>query len=137
LKRHIEDLEDDFENLAEQILLNWKRSQLSSTSAWFAKQFDAWQGTNLPCSILAAFMSSTKRSDGWALERLWIARPTHRFFCKALMAQQFAPRNTIWQVIWPCSTTCSWTPNSSWMKPRGRIECMALNTTSRWAGASF
>jgi hypothetical protein len=43
LKRHIKDLEDDFEDLAEQILLNWRRSSLPSTIAWFAKQFDAWR----------------------------------------------------------------------------------------------
>ncbi len=45
LKRQIEDLQDDFENQAKQILLNWKRSSLQSKSAWFAEQFDAWQAT--------------------------------------------------------------------------------------------
>lgn len=43
LKRHIRDLEDDFDNLAKHILLNWKRSSLPSTTAWFADRYDAWQ----------------------------------------------------------------------------------------------
>lgn len=43
LKQHIEDLKDDFESHAKQLLLDWKRSNLPSTAAWFAKQYDAWQ----------------------------------------------------------------------------------------------
>lgn len=46
LKRHIVDLKDDFSDLAKRILLDWKRSNLSTISAWFAEQFDAWAKTN-------------------------------------------------------------------------------------------
>jgi hypothetical protein len=45
LKRHIMDLKDDFEDRAKLILSDWKRSNLSSTSTWFAKQYDAWAKT--------------------------------------------------------------------------------------------
>ena len=45
LKRHIKDLEDDFEDRAKRVLLNWKRSSLASTTAWFAQQFNAWKET--------------------------------------------------------------------------------------------
>ena len=43
LRRHIEDLKDDFQDLAKHILLHWNRTNIESTTAWFAKQFDAWQ----------------------------------------------------------------------------------------------
>lgn len=45
LKRHIKDLEDDFEVLAEQILLDWKRSDLPRRIAWFSKKYAAWHDT--------------------------------------------------------------------------------------------
>jgi hypothetical protein len=43
LKHHIADLEYDFEFTAKQIFLNWKRTNLSTTTAWFAQWFDAWE----------------------------------------------------------------------------------------------
>jgi hypothetical protein len=42
LKRHITDLEGDFEHIAKRLFLNWKRSSLPSVSAWLAERFDAW-----------------------------------------------------------------------------------------------
>jgi hypothetical protein len=42
LKRHIKDLEDDFESLAKKLLPNWKRSQLHATVQWFAQRHEAW-----------------------------------------------------------------------------------------------
>ena len=43
LKSHIADLEDDFEDIAKHVLLNWKRTNLSTTTAWFAERFEAWR----------------------------------------------------------------------------------------------
>jgi hypothetical protein len=43
LKKHIKDLEGDFDDIAKRILLHWKRNNLPSAVRWFAKQFDDWQ----------------------------------------------------------------------------------------------
>ena len=45
LKRHIEDLEEDFEDLAKIIFQNWKTSSMSRTTELFANQFEAWEAS--------------------------------------------------------------------------------------------
>lgn len=42
LKLHIRDLEEDLEDIAKRVLLDWKKSRLSSTMRWLSEQFDAW-----------------------------------------------------------------------------------------------
>lgn len=42
LKRHIANLQDDFELLAKQMLLDWNRGNLASATAWLAQQYEAW-----------------------------------------------------------------------------------------------
>lgn len=45
LKSYVENLQKSFETIAEQIISDWNRSKLPSTTAWFAEKFDAWEKT--------------------------------------------------------------------------------------------
>src|SRR5690348_6738760 len=49
LKRHIEDLEDDFDDLAKRMLRSWKRASLPLISSWMAQKYDSWQAAG--CAI--------------------------------------------------------------------------------------
>jgi hypothetical protein len=42
LKRHIQDLEDDFDSAAKRAFLNWKRTKLNSSVQWLAERYDSW-----------------------------------------------------------------------------------------------
>lgn len=42
LKRQIQDLEDDFDDVAKRVFLNWKRAKLDSSVRWLAERFDSW-----------------------------------------------------------------------------------------------
>jgi len=42
LKRHIEDLEEDFESFAKKILSGLKRADVYSNAKWFSTQYDQW-----------------------------------------------------------------------------------------------
>jgi hypothetical protein len=43
LKRHIKDLEDDFDDIANRTFLDWSRTKLDSSAKWFEKRFESWQ----------------------------------------------------------------------------------------------
>jgi hypothetical protein len=46
LKKYTEDLEDDFEALAKEMLLDAKRSHLPEIASWLADRFDSWRTAN-------------------------------------------------------------------------------------------
>lgn len=47
LNRHVSGLKAAFQIVAKQLLLDWEPEQVSTVTAWFAQQFDAWQQSGL------------------------------------------------------------------------------------------